>query len=1111
MRSKKNLLRILALASFFLPSSILNGQVEIWEEMLSLPTYEVKAADKNPMFYVPDAYQGAKRVIYPYPLMDNLSTDKSEQEHKAVYLENEYIKLCLLPDVGGRLFYATDKTNNYEIFYRQSVIKPANIGMLGAWISGGIEWCVFHHHRASTHLPVDYKLVENDDGSKTIWFGETEPRHRMKWSIGLTLHPGRSYIETDVRMFNHTAHTHSILYWANVATHVNDDYQAIFPPSVHQGVYHAKNSFIHWPIADEIYNEKDYTGQIDVSWWKNHPDPISIFAFDLQEDFMGGYDHARDAGTVHVGNHHIVKGAKLWEWGPGEFGQMWDSEILTDDDGPYAELMVGGYSDNQPDYSWIKPGEVKRLKQYWYPVRDIGGFKKANLDAALNLRFIGGKRVIMGINTTRELKTCRVILLENEKIIYEKRADIGPGNPFTSQLNVGGKADITRFKLKLLDQNNMELISYQEQNPVYEADLPEPVLPPLKPAEISNTEELVLAGQRIMQFHNPGLDPKDYFKEAISRDPLNSMANLHLGNLAALDGKYNEAADYYRNTIHRITRDYTRPRNCEAFYRLGVVLKKQLKYEAAIDTLYRATWDQAWSAAAYKELAEISMLKDRFSEALDHLNHSLALNTINPHTLALKSAVLRHLGDRANAGIFARRAMVLDPLDHMVASELMINKAIPESEFSSLMNDNKENYLELASVYINTGLYEEAFGLIGIALNSEDTILNSYPILHYYGGWLAEQQGDTVLADVYYTLASEGQTDYVFPFRFETLDILKAAIDHNPEDARAWYYMGNIMYDHQPSKAIIYWKKAIQLTPGLAIAHRNLGWGYYRYLDDIEGAIEHYETAVSLKADDPRYYYELDVLYEMNNEALELRYAQLANNHEALKGRNDAYLREIEVLILNGECDTALNYLNEHTFLRQEGMVGLHDLYVDAQLLKGREYLQSGSFDKALERFLLANTYPANHRIGRISNYQKEAQIFYYTGLAYLGMGEKGQAKSFFRKAVNSPVGESEYLYYKAMSQIELGYQEDAEASAEKLVQAGSQALERAGDTDFFAKFGEKAGIDARKATAYYHMALGYQASGNTEQAQEAFASVLELRNSILWANIYSKQDEDRQ
>lgn len=1102
MRPEKILIRILIASLLLTPGVGLNGQVKIWEEMLSLPTYEPKAADKNPMFYVPDAYQGAKRVLYPYPLMDNLSTEISEEEHRAVYLENEYIKLCLLPDMGGRLFYATDKTNDYEIFYRQHVIKPANIGMLGAWISGGIEWCVFHHHRASTYLPVEYRLVENIDGSKTIWFGEIEPRHRMKWSIGLTLHPGRNYIETDVRMFNPTQQTHSILYWANVATHVNDEYQAIFPPSVHLGVYHAKNSFIHWPISDEIYNGKDYTGQIDVSWWKNHPDPISIFAHDLQDDFMGGYDHARDAGTVHVGNHHIVKGAKLWEWGPGAYGQMWDSEILTDEDGPYAELMVGGFSDNQPDYSWIKPGEVKSLKHYWYPVRDIGGFKKANLDAAVNLELNSNNLMKIGINTTQEFRECRVILMRNGEIIYEKQADIGPGTPFTSQFKVKRFTD-PLYKIRLMDRNNNELISYSKQKPIYEAELPEIVSPPKKPADMENMEELVLAGQRIMQFHNPVLDPKAYFLEATGRDPLNSMANLHLGSLAEKAGNYEEAANYFRNTIQRITMDYTRPRDCEAFYRLGVVLKKQKKYDAAIDTLYRATWDQAWNAAAYLELAGISMLQGDNKEALNHLNHSLSMNAINTRAYALKSAVLRHLGERANAGISARRALVLDPLDHMASFELLQNSAISATEFTSLLNNNKENYLELACGYNNAGFYDEAAAVVGMALKSEVTNLNSYPILLYYGAWIAEKQGDKELAGDYYSRASEASTDWAFPFRFETIDILKAAIKHNPMDARAWYYMGNILYDHQPDKAIVCWKQAVRLNQTLAIANRNLGWAYYRYLDDVEGAIVYYESAVELKADDPRYYYELDLLYEMNNEPLDKRLLLFSSNPGVVRERNDSYLREIEVLILNSECDSAIARLTEHTFLRQEGVVNLHDLFVDAHLLKGWELLQSEESEQALAHFLLADTYPPNQRIGRLSAYQKEAQIYYFTALAYQAINQKSKAKEYFKKAVDTPAGKSEYLYYRAMSQLELGEESEGMASAEALIRSGEEALGERGEADFFAKFGEKAGVNERKAMAFYHMALGYLATGDTVKTQEAFSQTLELRNSILWAHIY--------
>ena len=1106
MRPEKNKLRILLFLAILISVNWVEGQVKIWEETLILPTYEPKAPDKNPMFYVPDAYQGAKRVLYPYPLMDNLSSEKSDREHRAVYLENEYIKLCLLPDIGGRLFYATDKTNNYEIFYRQHVIKPANIGMLGAWISGGIEWCVFHHHRASTHLPVDYRLVENDDGSKTIWFGEIEPRHRMKWSIGLTLHPGKSYIETDVRMYNRTEQTNSILYWANVATHVNEDYQVIFPPSVNQGVYHAKNSFIHWPISDEIYNGKDYTGGIDVSWWKNHPDPISIFAYDLREDFMGGYDHAKDAGTVHVGNHHVVKGAKLWEWGPGEYGHMWDCEILTDSDGPYAELMVGGFSDNQPDYSWIKPGEMKHLKQYWYPVRNLGGFKNANLDVAVNIGFLDDRVLRIGFNATSVQTGCKIILLKDDLKLYESQIDLGPDKPFQTEIEVEKGTKLTQLKIKLLDQENRELISYQEKEAEYVSELPEAVSPPRKPEEIEQIEELVLTGQRILQFHNPGYDPKDYFLEAIQRDPLNTLANLHLGNLAAKAGLYGEAAESYRKSIRRITADYTRPRDGEALYRLGVVLKKQKKFDSAVDTLYRATWDQAFYASAHFELAGISMLRGNYMEALDHLNRSLSMNSLHPEAFALKSAVLRQLGDQQNAGISALRARMLDPLDHMAAFELVKEGSVSLSEFKNLLNNNKENYLELASDYFNNGLYKQALEVVDLALNSDHPTLRSYPILHYYAGWLNEKLGDINLANNYYASAAAAPTDYAFPFRFETLEILKSALQINPGDARAWYYMGNILYDHQPDKAISCWEQAIGLDPNLAIAQRNLGWGYYRWKDDVAGAIAYYEKAMAVQLNDPRYFYELDVLYEMNNESLEKRLQLFSSNPSVVKERNDSYLREIEVLLLNGKYDTALSRLTDHTFLRQEGVLRLHDLFVDAHLLKGREFLRSGQADKALEHFLLADSYPDNQKIGRISNYSKEAQIYYFSGLACQEMNQQSKARTYFKKAMEVPADRSEFLYYRALSQKKLGLDEEAGLSSASVLKLGEEALEKAGETDFFAKFGESAGRDQRRAAAYYLMALGYQSSGEGEKAQSAFEQALELHNSLLWAQTYSEK-----
>jgi hypothetical protein len=384
-------------------------QVKMTEEMWILPTYKVMPSEKAPMFYSGGSFQGARRIIYPYALNDVISNEKVKQAWKALILENEYIRLCVTPEIGGKLYYATDKSNDYNFIYKNNEVKPANIGMTGAWVSGGIEWCVLHHHRASTMLPMDYTMTENADGSKTIWIGETEPRHRMRWNVGVTVRPGKSYFEAEMSIYNPTPFTHTFLYWANVAAHTNENYQTIFPPSVQMATFHSKNDFTYWPFSTEEYRGQDFTEGVDISWWKNVKSSASFFSWDLKEDFMGGYDHGKNAGTVHIGDHNIVKGAKLWEWGSGPRGQATEGR-LTETSGPYVEIMVGAYSDNQPDYTWIKPGETKRWKQYWYPVKDIGGFKNANLDAAVNLEKQGENKVFLGYHSTQKLDKARIIL-----------------------------------------------------------------------------------------------------------------------------------------------------------------------------------------------------------------------------------------------------------------------------------------------------------------------------------------------------------------------------------------------------------------------------------------------------------------------------------------------------------------------------------------------------------------------------------------------------------------------------------------------------------------------------------------------------------------------------
>ena len=256
--------------------STISAQVKVTEEDWVLPTYPVAPADKNPMFFKGESYQGASRYVYPYALYDVISSEKVENAWKALILQNEYIKLCVTPEISGKLYYATDKTDNYNSVYKNDVVKPSNIGMLGAWVSGGIEWCVIQHNRASAFLPVDYDIKENADGSKTIWIGETEPRHRMRWTIGITEFPGKSYFQAEIKIHNPSPYTNTFLYWANVAAHTNKDYQVIFPPSVQFATYHSKNSFTRWPFSTDFYNGKDFTRGVDVSWWINSPNSNSF-------------------------------------------------------------------------------------------------------------------------------------------------------------------------------------------------------------------------------------------------------------------------------------------------------------------------------------------------------------------------------------------------------------------------------------------------------------------------------------------------------------------------------------------------------------------------------------------------------------------------------------------------------------------------------------------------------------------------------------------------------------------------------------------------------------------------------------------------------------------
>jgi tetratricopeptide (TPR) repeat protein len=1083
--------------------------VRVWEEPLTLPTYRLDPPDPNPRFYTHESYQGAQKRIYPYPMQDGVTDIREEKTYKALYLENEYIKLCILPELGGRLFYATDKTNNYEIFYRQHVVKPALIGMLGAWISGGIEWCVFHHHRNTTYMPVDYTLAENADGSKTIWFGETERRHQMKWLIGITLYPGKSYIEATVKLDNPTAYPNSILYWANVAVHVNDDYQVIFPPSVTAATYHSKNDFAHWPIANESYRGVDYRG-VDLSWWKNHPEPVSFFAWDKQEDFMGGYDHGKHAGVVHVADHHVVCGAKLWEWSPGPSGRMWD-KILTDADGPYAELMVGAFSDNQPDYSWIKPHEVKTFKQYWYPVREIDGFKYANLQGAANLELTSNGTAKLGFNTTSRHEKAKVALKAGDKTLLEQTITIGPDKPFTKEVPVPAGTKRTDLKAVLLTNSGQTLVSYQPVEISSNPKLPETVKPPPAPKDIKTVEELYLTGLRVEQINNPRVDPFDYYEEALRRDPNDARTNTIVGISYNRRGMYDKAEEHLRRAVARLSVDYTRPADAGALYHLGVALRAQGKLDAAYEAFSRAMWDYAFHSPACYQLTELSCRKGELATALEQIDQSLSTNALDNKARDLKAAILRRSGKPKQAASLLTKSLQDDPLDFLAMNELLLIQQKPgprraDSEaakkLDAAMQHDVQAYLELAADYMDCGFWDEAIDVLARISRDKTDFAGTYPLVYYYLAFLHGRKGDTDLADKFYSQASTMPADYCFPFRAESAEVLNAAIEHNPTDAKAHYYLGNLLYDLQPEKAIEQWEKSRDLDGSFATVHRNLGWAYYRTGNDVAKAIASYEKAVACNANDARLFAELDQLYELGNAPVEKRLAVMDAHRATVVKRNDSFERQIAVQVLAGRYDEAIDSLTKIYFHVREGGGEIRSVYVDAHLLRGLSRLKQNQPKKALEDFLAAAEYPENLSVGRPKNDSLGSQVAYYAARACEAMGDPNQAKQYDTKAAGQRGGGfvPESRFYRAMSMKKLGRDSEAQGIFDDLIKTGKDRLTGGEATDFFAKFGEQQSRQAQQASAHYLIGLGCLGKGDTEGARTEFAEAAKLNVSHVWA-----------
>ncbi|WP_417359576.1 DUF5107 domain-containing protein [Galbibacter sp.] len=1082
-------------------STNLIAQVKIYQGTETIPTYKMGADETSPVFYTGRAVQGAEGRVYPYPSQTNLGSALVDTEYEMVYLENEYIKIKVLPAFGGRLFSAIDKTNGHELFHTNSVIKPDLIGTLGAWVSGGIEWCFPHHHRTTTMLPSDYRMVKNDDGSATIWIGETEKTMDMRGVVGVTLRPERSYIEVDYRINNTSSSTQNFLFWANVAITANDDFRTFWPPSNTIGVYHNNTSFTEWPISQQNYIGIDYTKGVDLTWWKNHPNPVSIFMWDAKQGFIGGYDYAQNAGTVHVGNPIKNPTSKLWQFGPGLQGQN-ARRKLTDDGKAYVELMTGTFSNNQPDYSWILPNSVKDAKNYWYPVRDLEIVKNSNKKAAITLQMRNDSTVFYGFNTTGAFKNAQFILRNENQVLVKKRIDIAPDNPFTTTYKGKSKLDEYKLHLELMDNNGNVLISYapvKSQKP----ELPKTQEKVKKPQELESVEDLYLTGRFVQQFKRAGMNPDDYYLAALEKSPNDYRVNIALGIRRVNQTKYKEALSYFQTAADKLQIKYYQPKEGELYYYMGIAQKELGLNEKAYENFGRATWYYQWLSSASFQLAQLESQNGNYEKALDFIEAAYSTNTQDGRISVLYSALLRKLGNPEKATALIDALLAYDPLNFNALYEKSILEGNPTLlGWHKNMQDVENNYLEVATHYMNAGLLEE-----GIALLSELKKPKN-PLISYYRSWFYTNSKDADMADKMLKVAEKASLDYVFPYRRETEKVLQQVLERHPNDTKANYLLGNLLYDKRPNEAMAHWQKAAEFNSSFAMVWRNLAFGAFHLQKDADQAIAYMTKAIALDHSYPLWYAELSQYYEASEQDYKNMLSILDENLDVVKQDIAAVKTYVQLLNLTGQYDKAISFLETHHFRTWEGGRQTYWSHVNANTLKALELIKDKRYKAAIDHLNQALVYPENLEVGKPMHDEKNAMIYYFIGMAYQYLGNSKQATSFFKQSVSSDNGPgmADLLYFQGRALEELGQSDKAKQLYEKLIAKGKEL--RRGDSDNIS-VGVQATQASKKTLSYsfYLEALGHRGLNHSKQARELLKSSIANYKNNLWARVMISND----
>jgi tetratricopeptide (TPR) repeat protein len=1061
-----------------------------WEAPLIIQTYELGAPDPNPPLL--DWNRRRWRPVYPYTMLDELTGRRVEKSYKAVYLENEYLRVVVLPELGGHLYQIFDKAAKRDLLYTNHVVKYAMVAIRGAWVSGGIEWNFPDGHTLTTISPVDYVMRTEADGSAAVTVGDTERVQGVQWAITIRLRPGRRVVESEVTLNNRTEIPARYWFWSTAAAPATNDLRFVYP--MREAYPHA-----FWPVFS-FPVEKGF----DVGTYREVTNDLSLFARHSKKDYFGVYYEKADHGVVHVADHREMAGKKTWTWGTDEAGSVWVNK-LTDADGQYVEFQAGRH-ETQLEHEFIAPYRVEHFTEFWYPVEKLGGsFTEASADGALRVAREGGNLRITA-NFTSRFDGAELRVMAGKDTLYEARVNLKPAEVFNSGIAVPARFANQPLTIRFIRKDGRTLIDYRADSPVDGNTDFKPATRPLPdPAVAGSAEQVYVEGLAADKKSNERAARVAY-EEALRRDPNFALAHLALARSFYRSGEYQRAAGHLEHALLR------NPDLGEAHYYFGLVKRAQSKRDAAAEEFLWCVRTGEYESPSRYQLGEMALEKNDLGEALAQLSLAVEREPKDLKARTVLALACRLAGQLNQAEQEIEKVVAQVPTDYLARSEeAEITRALnkraeskrAEEELWRLLARDPTSVLTLAFDYAATGQKTKSRKILEEAIRTAEergTEVTEqakktgtyagrvYPMFYYALGYFYDSEGEKARAITAYSKGSQGDPALVFPNRVEEIRILQSALQARPNDGRAAYYLGNALAaKNRDEEALSAWQAA-RNDAANSLMHRNLALALWRVVERKEEALKEYDLAIRAEPQEYHRYVEQDRLLAELKRTTE-RIARLEGAPPEVKKRASVIQSLTGAYIDAGRFEAAAKLLDQATFTQGEGEYGALSLYRAAHLGLAVAYRQQGSHREAAREFLKATEYPQNLGIGRPA--MESLAREYVSAARELELaGQKAEAEKWWQRAAGDPLNSptqptepwSEHYYWKAVALDHVGQGAEARALLERLARLANEEEMLKAEAD-----------PPRGAIRWALAGAGLQALGKPREARGAFKKALEF------------------